>query len=63
VIENFMAIAKDTNGIIVVKKMIQIYSPSTKSAINEQSLENDAQKQQNSLVLLLKIQENVIDLV
>lgn len=34
-----MSIAKDTNGIIVVKKLIQIYSPSAKNS-NQEPLAN-----------------------
>ena len=53
----FIEVAKDTNGIGVVKKLINIYSP------NDKSKEKTNQNQVNSMNLLAKIQENVIDLV
>ena len=60
-----MLVAKNTNGICVVKKLIQIYSP-TAIQMNHggvESMPNMEQKRVNSVNLLRKIQENVIDLV
>jgi hypothetical protein len=65
VFNNFMLVAKNTNGICVVKKLIQIYSP-TAIQMNHggvESMPNMEQKRVNSVNLLRKIQENVIDLV
>ncbi len=57
-----MSVAKNTHGICVVKKLIKIYSPTTNYAQHESKANYD-QKQANSVNLLRKIQENVIDLV
>jgi hypothetical protein len=63
VFNNFMLVAKNTNGICVVKKLIQIYSPAAIQMNQTESMPNMEQKRVNSVNLLRKIQENVIDLV
>ena len=63
VFNNFMLVAKNTNGICVVKKLIQIYSPAAIHMNHSESMPNMEQKRVNSVNLMRKIQENVIDLV
>ena len=54
VFNNFMLVAKNTNGICVVKKLIQIYSPAA-IHIHSESMPNMEQKRVNSVNLLRKI--------
>jgi hypothetical protein len=65
VFDHFIDLAKNTNGLCVVKRLVQIYSPE-EIVLSKNPGEKPSQltfKQRLSLKLLQKIHDNVIDLV
>jgi hypothetical protein len=64
VFDKFILLAKNTNGLCVIKKLIQIYSPLPASLIaGDKSKEFCGKKEENSKKLFALIHDNVIDLV
>lgn len=54
-------LAKDSNGLCVIKRLIQLYSPASLDKVQPQ--DQVALRKKNALAILVKIQESVIDLV